>query len=139
MVKDAYVRHIYELPDVKFWHHYVIYEPLQGYSKLGLFLHLWVTKLTELQCNFSVNMLALNHVKPQLLNLLDVVKIFSAFREDVITRRTNFLLGKARDKTHILIGLAVAVANIDFCYSIFLLSLHISSIIKNIHPKFIYF
>ncbi len=68
---------------------------------------------TELQCNFSVNMLALNHGKPQLLNLLDVIKIFTDFRFDVTTRRTNFLLGKARDKTHILIGLAVAVANID--------------------------
>jgi DNA gyrase subunit A len=68
---------------------------------------------TELQCNFSVNMLALNHGKPQLLNLLEVIKIFTAFREDVTTRRTNFLLNKARDKTHILIGLAVAVSNID--------------------------
>jgi len=68
---------------------------------------------TELQSNFSVNMLALNHGKPQLMGILDVVKIFSAFREEVTTRRTNFLLGKARDKTHILIGLAVAVGNID--------------------------
>lgn len=68
---------------------------------------------TELQCNFSVNMLALHHGKPQLLNLLDVIRAFCQFREEVTTRRTNFLLGKARDKTHILIGLAVAVANID--------------------------
>ena len=68
---------------------------------------------TELQCNFSVNMLALNHGQPQLLNLLAVIRIFVAFRIDVTTRRTNFLLNKARDKTHILIGLAVAVANID--------------------------
>ena len=68
---------------------------------------------TELQSNFSVNMLALNHGKPQLLGILDVIKIFTAFREEVTTRRTNFLLNKARDKTHILIGLAVAVANID--------------------------
>ncbi len=68
---------------------------------------------TELQCNFSVNMLALNHGKPELMNLLDVIRIFTNFRFDVTTRRTNFLLGKARDKTHILIGLAVAVANID--------------------------
>ncbi len=68
---------------------------------------------TELQCNFSVNMLALNHGKPQLLNILDVIKIFTDFRFEVTTRRTNFLLNKARDKTHILIGLAVAVANID--------------------------
>ncbi len=68
---------------------------------------------TQLQCNFSVNMLALNRGKPELLNLLDVIKAFTQFRESVVTRRTNFLLNKARDKTHILIGLAVAVANID--------------------------
>jgi DNA gyrase subunit A len=68
---------------------------------------------TELQCNFSVNMLALNHGQPQLLNLLEVIKIFVNFRFDVTTRRTNFLLNKARDKSHILVGLAVAVANID--------------------------
>ena len=68
---------------------------------------------TELQKSFSVNMLALNYGKPELLNLLDVIKIFTKFREDVVVRRTNFLLNKARDKTHILIGLAVAVANID--------------------------
>ncbi len=68
---------------------------------------------TELQSNFSVNMLALNYGRPQLMNILDVIKIFSDFRFEVTTRRTNFLLGKARDKTHILIGLAVAVANID--------------------------
>jgi DNA gyrase subunit A len=58
-------------------------------------------------------MLALNHGRPQLLNLLDVIKLFTAFRENVVVRRTNFLLNKARDKTHILIGLAVAVGNID--------------------------
>jgi DNA gyrase subunit A len=68
---------------------------------------------TELQSNFSVNMLALNHGKPQLMGILDVIKIFTAFREEVTVRRTNFLLNKARDKTHILIGLAVAVTNID--------------------------
>jgi len=68
---------------------------------------------TELQCNFSVNMLALNYGQPKLMNLLEVIKIFVDFRYNVTTRRTNFLLNKARDKTHILIGLAVAVANID--------------------------
>ncbi len=68
---------------------------------------------TVLQSNFGVNMLALNHGKPELLNILDVIRIFTNFRETVVARRTNFLLGKARDKTHILIGLAVAVGNID--------------------------
>jgi DNA gyrase subunit A len=68
---------------------------------------------TELQCNFSVNMLALNYGQPKLMNLLEVIKIFVDFRVKVTTRRTNFLLNRARDKTHILIGLAVAVSNID--------------------------
>ncbi len=68
---------------------------------------------TPLQSSFGVNKLALNHGKPELLNLLDVIKAFTQFREVVVVRRTNFLLNKARDKTHILIGLAVAVSNID--------------------------
>ncbi len=68
---------------------------------------------TELQSNFSVNMLALNHGRPQLMGILEIIKIFTEFRFDVTIRRTNFLLNKARDKTHILIGLAVAVSNID--------------------------
>ena len=68
---------------------------------------------TDLQTSFGVNMLALNHGRPELLNTLKVIKLFTAFRENVVIRRTNFLLNKARDKTHILIGIAVAVANID--------------------------
>jgi DNA gyrase subunit A len=68
---------------------------------------------TPLQSSFGVNMLALNHGRPELLNLLSVIKIFTTFRENIVARRTNFLLNKARDKTHILIGLAVAVDNID--------------------------
>lgn len=68
---------------------------------------------TPLQSSFGVNMLALNQGRPELMNLLDVVRLFTNFRENVVARRTNFLLNKARDKTHILIGLAVAVANID--------------------------
>lgn len=68
---------------------------------------------TPLQSSFGVNMLALNQGRPELMNLLDVIRLFTNFRENVVARRTNFLLNKARDKTHILIGLAVAVANID--------------------------
>jgi DNA gyrase subunit A len=68
---------------------------------------------TELQTSFGVNMLALNQGRPELLNLATVIRLFTNFRENVVARRTNFLLNKARDKTHILIGLAVAVSNID--------------------------
>ncbi len=68
---------------------------------------------TPLQTSFGVNMLALNGGRPQLLNLKLVLEAFIAFREEVISRRTQFLLTKARDRAHVLIGLAIAVANID--------------------------
>ena len=68
---------------------------------------------TPLQTSFGVNMLALDNGRPELMNLKHVIKSFITFREEVITRRTAFLLGKARDRAHVLIGLAIAVANID--------------------------
>jgi len=70
-------------------------------------------RFSELQTSFGVNMLALNNGRPQLLNLKDLIAAFVHFREEVITRRTRFDLAKARDRGHILVGLAVAVANID--------------------------
>ncbi|HUJ98036.1 MAG TPA: DNA gyrase subunit A [Stellaceae bacterium] len=68
---------------------------------------------TPLQTSFGVNMLALNAGRPELLPLRDIIAAFVGFREEVVTRRTIFLLGKARERAHLLIGLAVAVANID--------------------------
>ena len=70
-------------------------------------------KHTDLQTSFSVNMLALNGGRPELMNLRDVITAFLKFREQVITRRTEYELEQARAKAHILVGLAVAVANID--------------------------
>lgn len=69
--------------------------------------------MTPLQTSFGVNMLALNQGRPMLMNFKQVLESFIGFREEVITRRTNFLLNKARDRAHVLIGLAIAVANID--------------------------
>jgi DNA gyrase subunit A len=68
---------------------------------------------TALQTSFGVNMLALNGGRPELLTLRDVIAAFVAFREEVITRRTNHLLGKARERAHTLLGLLIAVANLD--------------------------
>jgi len=70
-------------------------------------------RFTPLQSNFAANMLALDSGRPQVMNLKDLLTLFIAFREQVITRRTKFLLNKARDRAHILVGLAIAVANID--------------------------
>jgi len=68
---------------------------------------------TPLQTSFGVNMLAIDQGRPELMNLKQVITAFVGFREEVITRRTVFLLNKARDRAHVLIGLAIAVANID--------------------------
>jgi DNA gyrase subunit A len=70
-------------------------------------------KFTPLQTSFAANMLALDGGRPQTMTLKDLLTIFVAFRERVVTRRTKYLLNKARDRAHILVGLAVAVANID--------------------------
>src|SRR5258707_6083256 len=58
-------------------------------------------------------MVALDGGRPQVMNLKDLLTLFIAFREQVVTRRTKFLLNKARDRAHVLVGLAIAVANID--------------------------
>jgi DNA gyrase subunit A len=68
---------------------------------------------TVLQTSFGVNMVALSGGKPGVLALHDILTAFIAFREEVISRRTKFLLKKARDRAHVLVGLAIAVANID--------------------------
>jgi DNA gyrase subunit A len=68
---------------------------------------------TALQTSFGVNMLALNDGRPELMTLRDIIVAFVAFREEVITRRTTHLLGKARERAHVLVGLLIAVGSID--------------------------
>jgi len=70
-------------------------------------------RYTPLQSSFGVNMLALASGRPELMGLKDIVAAFVKFREEVITRRTVYELGKARERAHILIGLALAVVNLD--------------------------
>ncbi|MEO0327947.1 MAG: DNA gyrase subunit A [Pseudomonadota bacterium] len=70
-------------------------------------------RFTPLQNSFGCNFVALIGGKPEQLNLMDMLKAFIAFREEVVTRRTKFLLNKARIRAHVLVGLAIAVANID--------------------------
>lgn len=70
-------------------------------------------KHTSLQSNFACNMVALHNGKPQMMLVRDMIRAFVQFREEIITRRTIYELGKARDRAHLLAGQAVAVANID--------------------------
>ncbi len=72
-----------------------------------------IYRFSPLQTSFGCNMVALNGGKPEQMTLLDMLRAFVAFREVVVSRRTKFLLNKARDRAHVLVGLAIAVANID--------------------------
>ncbi|MGZ9083906.1 MAG: DNA topoisomerase (ATP-hydrolyzing), partial [Rhodoplanes sp.] len=70
-------------------------------------------RFTPLQSTFGANMVALDNGRPLVMTLKDLLQSFLAFREEVVSRRTKFLLNKARDRAHVLVGLAIAVANID--------------------------
>jgi DNA gyrase subunit A len=72
---------------------------------------LW--RFTALQSSFGANMIALNGGRPEMLTLADMLRAFLDFREEVVTRRTKYLLTRARDGAHLQVGLAIAVANID--------------------------
>ena len=70
-------------------------------------------KFTPLQTSFAMNMLAINNGRPMMMNLRDIISAFVDFREEIIRRRTIFNLNKARDRAHTLVGLAIAVENLD--------------------------
>jgi DNA gyrase subunit A len=70
-------------------------------------------RFTQLQSSFPVNALALNRGRPEQLGLRDMLTAFVVFREEVVVRRIKYDLSKARDRAHVLVGLAIAVANID--------------------------
>ena len=70
-------------------------------------------RFTSMQTSFGMNMLALDSGRPRLMGLKEMLQVFIRFREDVILRRATFDLGKARERAHTLVGLAIAVANID--------------------------
>lgn len=70
-------------------------------------------KFTALQTSFGMNMLAINGGRPMMMNLKDIISTFIEFREEVIRRRTIYRLNKARNRAHVLVGLAIAVENLD--------------------------
>lgn len=69
--------------------------------------------LTQMQVTFGINIVALDHGQPKLLNLKQLIEAFVLHRREVVTRRTIFELRKARERSHILEGLAIALANVD--------------------------
>ncbi len=69
--------------------------------------------LTQMQVTFGINMVALDHGQPKLFNLKQIIEAFVKHRREVVTRRTVYELRKARERAHVLEGLAIALANID--------------------------
>jgi DNA gyrase subunit A len=112
LVRDKRVEGISEIRDESDRHGMRVVIELRRDASAEVVLN-QLYRYSDLQTTFGVNMLALNRGRPVLMNLKDVIGAFVYFREEVVTRRTRFDLGVARDRAHILVGLAVAVANID--------------------------
>ncbi|GMN13612.1 DNA gyrase subunit A [Altererythrobacter sp. MTPC7] len=72
-----------------------------------------IWRYTPAQSSFPANMLAIRGGRPETLSLRDIIQAFISFREEVITRRTKFELNKVRERAHVLLGLVVAVSNLD--------------------------
>ena len=70
-------------------------------------------KFTSLQNSYGVNALALNDQKPEMMNIKDFLRHFINHRVEIISLRTRFDLNKARDRAHVLTGLAIAISNVD--------------------------
>ena len=70
-------------------------------------------KYTPLQSSFGCNMVCLNSGKPELLSIRQIIDAFLEFRVDIVVKRSTYLLNKSRDRAHVLVGLAIAIANID--------------------------
>ncbi|MFU2113503.1 DNA topoisomerase (ATP-hydrolyzing) subunit A [[Pasteurella] aerogenes] len=111
LVKDRKLEGISEIRDLSKEDIRVIIEIKRDAVAEVVLNHLY--SLTQMQVTFGINMVALDHGQPKLLNLKQIITAFIKHRREVITRRTVFDLRKACDRAHILEGLAVAQANID--------------------------
>jgi len=112
LVRDKKIEGIAALRDESDRHGYRVVVELRRDAVPDVVLN-QLYRFTALQSSFGANMVALEAGRPQVMNLKDLLNSFIAFREEVVYRRTKHLLGKARDRAHVLVGLAIAVANID--------------------------
>jgi DNA gyrase subunit A len=112
LVREKKVEGISELRDESDRHGMRIVIEIKRDAQADVVLNqLW--RHTVLQTSFGANIVALDGGRPKVMNLKDLLVAFLNFREEVIARRTRFRLGKARDRAHVLVGLGIAVANID--------------------------
>jgi len=112
LVREKKIEGIAEMRDESDRHGYRVVIELKREAMPDVVLN-QLYRFTPLQSTFGANMVALDGGRPLVMKLKDMLTAFIAFREEVVSRRTKHLLGKARDRAHILVGLAIAVANID--------------------------
>ncbi len=112
LVRDKRIEGISELRDESDRHGMRVVIELKRDASSNVVLN-QLYRFSELQTTFGVNMLALNGGRPELMNLKQMIAAFVLFREEVVTKRTRHDLSKARERGHTLVGLALAVANID--------------------------
>jgi DNA gyrase subunit A len=112
LVKDKVIEDIGDLRDESDRHGVRVVVELKRGANTDVVLN-QLYKHTDLQISFSYNMVVLDKGLPRLYGIADILRCFLAHREEVVTRRTRYRLGKARDRAHILVGLSVAVANLD--------------------------
>ena len=112
LVKDKIIEGISDLRDESDRHGVRVVVELKKDAYPDVVLN-QLYKYTPLQTSFGMNMLALNNGRPELMTLKQMIDAFIAFREEVVRRRTIYELTKARDRAHVLVGLAIAVANLD--------------------------
>ena len=112
LVREKKIEGIAELRDESDRHGYRVVIELKRDAERDVVLN-QIYRFTPLQSSFGANVVALDGGRPLVMSLKDLLVAFISFREDVVSRRTKYLLNKARERAHVLVGLAIAVANID--------------------------
>jgi DNA gyrase subunit A len=112
LVREKKIEGIAELRDESDRHGYRVVIELKRDAERDVVLN-QIYRFTPLQSSFGANVVALDGGRPLVMSLKDLLLVFISFREEVVSRRTKYLLNKARERAHVLVGLAIAVANID--------------------------
>ncbi|MBV9626745.1 MAG: DNA gyrase subunit A [Xanthobacteraceae bacterium] len=112
LVREKKIEGIAELRDESDRHGYRVVIELKRDAERDVVLN-QIYRFTPLQSSFGANVVALDGGRPLVMSLKDLLLVFINFREEVVSRRTKYLLNKARERAHVLVGLAIAVANID--------------------------
>ena len=112
VVRDKRVEGISDIRDISDRHGIRVVIELKKDAEADVILN-QLYKYTPLQSSFGCNMVCLNLGKPELLSIRQIIDAFLEFRVDIVVKRSTYLLNKSRDRAHVLVGLAIAIANID--------------------------